>query len=185
VGVWAEGGEPRRRPPVGVTLAVAGGVVSGAASPAVAVDASAGVHDRWGGAVRGAWALSQREQQIDGGGTVRLGSVTLRALGFRSFRLDRRLSVQVGPELLVQIDHAEASELTAARSAWRTGWGIGVNGGLDVPLARWLALAVMASVDYAPSGWTGSLDVTNRGEVLQPSAVRVLVAAGPRVPLNW
>ncbi len=183
-GVLLDAAPAPRPPPAVLTLAVAGGLVSGAASPAVAAEAAA-VHGRWGGALRGAWALSQREQQIDGGGTVRLGSVALRACGFRRFHPGPRLSVQVGPELLVQIDRAQGADLTAARTAWRTGWGIGADGGLDVPLARWLAVAVMASVDFAPSGWAGSLDVANRGEVLQPSALRVLVAGGLRVPLNW
>ena len=184
-GVLSDSAPLRRRPSSGATVAFAGGVVAGAASPAVAVEAAADLGARWGAALRGAWALSQREEQIDGGGAVRLDTVLLRACGFRRFRPHRRFSVQVGPELLFQIDRAQASGLAAAGSAWRSGWGVGANAGLDVPLASWVTLSAMASVDVAPSGWTGRLDVENRGEVLRPGAVRLLVALGPRFPLDW
>ena len=66
----------------------------------------------------------------------------------------------------------------------RAGWGIGLNGAVDVPLASWFALTFVASADYAPSGWAGKLEVTNRGEVLAPSALRLLIAAGPRFLLD-
>jgi len=130
-------------------------------------------------------------RQDPGGGVlmsrsaVTLGSFTLRACGFRAFRPHRRVSAQLGPELLLQLDRARGSGLREARSVLRAGWGIGVNGAVDVPLVSWLALTIVASVDYAPSGWAGKLQVTNRGEVLEPAAVRLLVAAGPRFLLNW
>jgi hypothetical protein len=184
-GVLSETGPPRRRPWSAATLAVAGGLVTEAVSPALAVEAAADLRARWGAALRGAWALSQQEQTIDGGGSVKLDSVALRACGYRRFRPHRRLSVQLGPELLLQIDRARAAGLAAAASAWRTGLGIGANAGVDLSLAAWVSVALMASVDVAPSGWTGSLDVANQGEVFRPGAVRVLVALGPRFPLDW
>lgn len=183
-GVLSESGLSRHRAPP-ATLALGGGVVAGALSPAVAVEAAADLGARWGVALRGVWAVSQGQQEIDGGGAVVLDSVVLRACGFRRFRPHRRFSVQVGPELLLQVDHAQASGLAAAGSVWRTGWGIGANAGLDLPLARWVAVSAMASVDYAPAAWTGSLDVANQGEVFRPGAVRLLVALGPRFPLDW
>jgi len=184
-GVLSEHGPSRRGPAPAATLAVGGGVVAGAVSPALAVELSADLRVRWGVALRGAWALSQRQEQVDGGGQVTLDSGVLRACGFRRFRPHRRLSVQLGPELLFQIDRAQASGFAAAGAAWRSGWGIGANAGLDLPLSRWVAVSMMASVDYAPAGWTGSLDVANQGEVFRPGAVRVLVAGGPRFPLDW
>lgn len=170
------------------TLAMAGGVLADAEGAALVLETGA-LRRQWGAALRGAWAPSQREQAIDGGadgsGAVTLGSFTLRACGFRAFRPHRRVSAQLGPELLLQLDRARGSGLREARSVLRAGWGIGVNGAVDVPLASWLALTIVASVDYAPSGWAGKLQVTNRGEVLEPAAVRLLVAAGPRFLLNW
>ena len=94
-------------------------------------------------------------------------------------------TVQVGPELLLQLDRADPTGLAGGQSVWRAGWGIGVGGGIDVPLARWVAIAVLASVDYAPAGWGGALAVGNQGDVLRPSALRVLVAAGPRFAMDW
>ena len=85
----------------------------------------------------------------------------------------------------MQLDRAEATGLAGAQSIWRGGWGIGIGGGLEVPLARCVAIAVLASVDYAPAGWASALAVANRGDVLRPSALRVLVAAGPRFALDW
>jgi len=175
---------PHRAPSWIGTLAIAGGALPDSGGPAV-VGEIGGLHESWGAAVRAAWAPSEREQIIDGGGAVTLSSFVLRACGARRFRPHRRLSVQLGPELLLQLDRAQSSGLREARSVWRAGWGIGVNGGVDVPLTGWLALAVVASADYAPSGWAGSLQVTNRGQVLEPAALRLLVAAGPRFFLDW
>ena len=181
---WHDDARPRRAPSWSATLAIAGGALADSGGPAVVVEA-AGLRRQWGAALRAAWAPSERTQSIDDGGAVTLGSFVLRACGFRGFRPHRRFSVQLGPELLLQLDHAEGSGLRAARSVWRAGWGIGVNGAVDVPLAAWVAIAVVASADYAPSGWAGRLEVTNRGEVFGPAAFRLLIAAGPRFLLDW
>jgi hypothetical protein len=176
-------GPPRGAPAWTATAAMAGGVLAEADGAALVLEAGA-LRRSWGAALRGAWAPSQREQTIDGGGAVTLGGFALRACGFRSFQPHRRLSAQLGPELLLQLDRARGSGLGDARSVLRAGWGIGVNGAVDVPLTSWFALTIVASADYAPSGWAGKLEVTNRGEVLAPAAVRLLIAAGPRFLLN-
>jgi len=174
------------RPPAAiVTLAVVGAVATADASPALAAEVAAAHRSGWGGALRGAWLTSGPAAPIDGGGTISLRSFVLRAWGSRTFRPDRVFSIQVGPELLMQLDRAEPSGLQGAQPAWRAGWGVGVGAAVDVPLARWVALSMLASVDYAPAAWAGSLDVTNRGEVLRPGALRVLVGAGPRFALDW
>ncbi|HEY8927477.1 MAG TPA: hypothetical protein VIU64_24010 [Polyangia bacterium] len=175
---------PRAAPAWTASLATAGGVLADSGGPALVLEAGA-LHRAWGAALRGAWAPSEREHTIDGGGTVALGSFTLRACGLRVFRPHRRVSAQLGPELLLQLDRARGSGLREARSVWRAGWGVGVNGAVDVPLTSWMGLTMVASVDYAPSGWAGQLEVANRGEVLEPAAVRLLVAAGPRFLLDW
>ncbi|HVY36790.1 MAG TPA: hypothetical protein VHM31_02615, partial [Polyangia bacterium] len=139
----------------------------------------------WGGALRGTWAMAARHEPVDGGGTVALRSLVLRGCAFETFRPDRVFSVQVGPEVLLQLDRADPMGLAGGQAVWRAGWGIGVGGGLDVPVTRWVAIAVLASLDYAPAGWGGALTVGNRGDVLRPGALRVLVAAGPRFSLDW
>ena len=139
----------------------------------------------WGGALRGTWAMSPRQEPVEGGGTVALRSLVLRGWAFQTFRPDRVFSVQVGPEVLLQLDRAEPAGLAGGQATWRAGWGLGVGGGIDVPVARWVAIAVLASVDYAPAGWGGTLAVDNRGDVLGQSALRVLVAAGPRFSVDW
>jgi hypothetical protein len=139
----------------------------------------------WGGALRGVWPTSGRREQIDGGGVVTLQSFALRGWAFQTFRPDRVFSVQVGPEVLMQLDRADSSGLAGSHAVWRAGWGVGVAGEVDVPLASWVAIAVLASIDYAPAGWGGSVAVGNRGDVLRPSALRMVVGAGPRFTLGW
>ncbi len=177
----------RVSPAAGVlaTVAVVGAVATADTSPALAVEIAVAHHAGWGGAVRGAWLTSEPAAAIDGGGEVALRSFVLRGWAFHSFRPDRVFSIQIGPELLLQLDRAEPSGLQGAQPAWRAGWGVGVGAGVDIPLARWVALSMLASADYAPAAWAGSLDVTNRGEVLRPGALRVLVGAGPRFALDW
>ncbi|HVT08986.1 MAG TPA: hypothetical protein VHO67_16115 [Polyangia bacterium] len=160
-------------------------LAAGETGAAVAAQLALARRGGWGGAMRGTWATSARHEPVDGGGTVALRSLVLRGWVFQTFRPDHVFSVQVGPEVLLQLDRAEPTGLAGGQPVWRAGWGIGVGGGLDVPVSRSVAIAVLASVDYAPAGWGGTLAVDNRGDVLRQSALRVLVAAGPRFSVDW
>ena len=167
------------------TAALVGALAADGTGAAVAAELALAHRAGWGAALRATWPTSAHDEEVEGGGTVALHSLGLRGWAFRSFRPDRVFAVQVGPEVLVQLDRADPAGLAGPQSVWRAGWGIGVGGGIDVPLARWLAIAVLASMDYAPAGWAGALAVGNRGDVLRPSALRVLVAAGPRLAVDW
>lgn len=178
-------GHLSRAAALSVSVAVVGAIATAGTSPAVGAEAAATHRTGWGGALRGAWLTSQPPAVVDGGGEVSLRSIVLRGWAFRAFHPDRVFSIQVGPEVLVQLDRAEPSGLQGSQPSWRAGVGVGVGAGVDVPLARWVALSMLASADYAPAGWAGRLDVANRGEVLRPAALRVLVGVGPRFALDW
>lgn len=171
--------------PARFTAALIGGLAVGETGATLVAELSVAHRTGWGAALRASWPTSERTEVIDGGGAARLRSVAWRASAFRTFRLDRVFSLHVGPEVLWQLDHAEASGVAGAESVWRSGWGLGLGGGVDVPLASWVAISVMASIDYAPPALTGGLAVANRGDVLRPGALRMLVGAGPRLAVNW
>ena len=168
-----------------VMLALLGGVAAESASPTVGADLAVVHPSGWGVAVTAAWLLSDRQQTIDSEGDVTLRSYSLRAGGFWRLRATRALSVALGPELLLQVDRATTSGLGAPPPASRAAWGVGAQATADLRLASWVSLAVLASADYAPSGWAGTLEVTNRGEILPSSAFRLSIAAGPRFAVGW
>jgi hypothetical protein len=86
---------------------------------------------------------------------------------------------------LLELERAQTTGLGGLPAASRAAWGVGLQGAVDVRLASWLSLSIVASADYAPPGWAGTFEVSNRGEVLRPSPFRVLLAAGPRFALDW
>lgn len=171
--------------PARFTTTLAGAWAVGEAGTTLATELGCAHGTGWGGSLRASWPTSERREAIDGGGTARLRSFALRGSAFRTFRAAQDLSLRIGAEVLWQLDRAEASGVADARSVWRSGWGLGVGGGMDVPLASWVAITAIASVDYVPSAWTGDLAVANRGDVLRASALRVLVGAGPRFTIDW
>ena len=177
------------RPPVSgpapFTAGAAGAAAAGEAGAALAAELAVTHRAGWGVALRGAWPTSRRAEVIDGGGVATLRSFVLRGRAFRTFHPHESFAVQIGPELLWQLDRAGASGLAGAQPTWRSGWGLGIGGGVDVPLASWVDVAVIASADYAPSTWTRDLVVANRGDVLRPAALRVLVGAGLRFVFDW
>jgi len=168
-----------RTAPRRFTIAPVGGIAGEPASPAVAADVTMASASGWGLAVRGAWLAWRRQAQIDVEGGVTLRSYALRASGFRRIEAGR-FTVTLGPELLVQLDRADVSGLRGAQPGWRSGWAFGAGGAVDVPLGPRLSISVIASADYAPPGFAGALQVTNRGEVLPPTGLRLLVGVGPR-----
>jgi hypothetical protein len=173
------------RGPAPVTIALLAGVAAGATSPALAAEVAVGRRSGWGGALRAAWLLSNRQQQVDTEGEVTAQSYALRASGFRRLRAGRALVLAAGPEVLLELDRAQTTGLGSLPAASRAAWGLGLAGAADVRLAEWVSLSVVASADYAPSAWAGTFEISNRGEVLSPAPFRVLVAAGPRFALDW
>jgi hypothetical protein len=172
-------------PGAAVSFAALGGVAAESTSPTVGVDVDVVHPSGWGGGLSAAWLLTDRQQTIDSEGAVTVRSYALRACGFRRLRAARALTVTLGPELLLQLDRATTSGLGGPPASSRAAWGIGAQGTADLRVASWVSLSLLASADYAPSGWAGTLEVTNRGEVLRPSAFRLLVAAGPRFAVDW
>lgn len=176
-------GSALARWPAPLTLALLAGVAAGSTSPAFAVEAAAG--RRWGGALRAAWLASDRQQQVDTEGAVTAQSYALRACAFRRFRSGRVLALEAGPEVLFELDREQTIGLGGLPSASRVAWGLGAQGAADVRMASWVSLSVVVSADYAPSGWAGTFEVSNRGEVLRPAPFRLLVGAGPRFAFDW
>jgi hypothetical protein len=168
-----------------VTIALLAGVAAGSTSPAVVAELAAARQSGWGGALRAAWLVSSRQQAIDSQGEVTLHSYAFWACAFRRFRAEGPVAFEAGPEILLQLDRAQTTGLGGLAPASRAAWGLGLQGAADVRLTRWLSLSVVASADYAPAGWAGTFEVTNRGEVLRPAAFRVLLGVGPRFALDW
>jgi len=180
-GVDGEG----RRGPAPVTVALLTGVAAGATSAALAVELALAARSGWGGALRAAWLISNRQEQIDTEGEVTTQSYALRACAFRRFRAGRDVALEAGPEVLLELDREQTTGLGSLPAAPRAAWGVGLQGAVDVRLVRWVSLSIVASADYAPPGWAGTFEVSNRGEVLRPSPFRVLLAAGPRFGFDW
>jgi hypothetical protein len=172
--------DPPPRSGESASVSLLGGVAAGTTTGALGFQIS-GVHrSGWGAALRGAWLIAERVQSVDAEGQVALRSYALRGCGVRRLLVRRRVTAQVSPEVLLQLDRADASGLAGGRTTWRATWAIGVGGEIDWTIAGALSLAVVGSLDYGKPSWGGALEVTNRGEVLQPSTVRGLVAIGPR-----
>jgi hypothetical protein len=183
-GVHGADGEGRRGP-APVTVALLTGVAAGTTSAALAMELALAPRSGWGGALRGAWLISNRQEQLDTEGEVTTQSYALRACAFRRFRAGRVVALEAGPEILLELERAQTTGLGGLPAASRAAWGVGLQGAVDVRLASWLSLSIVASADYAPPGWAGTFEVSNRGEVLRPSPFRVLLAAGPRFALDW
>jgi hypothetical protein len=178
-------GSPVALGPAPATIALFAGVASDPISPALVAELAIEHRSRWGGALRAAWLTSNRFEQIDTEGEVTAQSYALRACAFRRFRAAREIALEAGPEVLLELAREQTMGLGGFSSASRAAWGLGLQGAADLRLTSRVSLSAVASVDYAPSDWAGTFEVTNRGEVLRPAPFRVLLGIGPRFALDW
>ena len=152
----------------------------------------------WWAGLEGAWMVSKQSEdlaagpgQSGGGGSASSGSAgsesaSLRSLALRGFvardltRTDR-LALLVGPEILLELDQADAAALRDGSTRTRASWAAGARGQLELRLARRAFVSFVAAVDYGPEAWGGTFVVqtaTGEQEIFPTSRFRLLLGAG-------
>jgi hypothetical protein len=173
----------RGRRPV-PALAVLGGWTAGPSSPTLALELSLTslFGGTWQAGLAAAWLLAKQEQII-GSGTATQRSYAFRLHFDRRWQPGRVLTARVGPEIVFALDRASAP-VPGGMTSFRAAFGAGANAALEVRLARWLALALVAAADYTPAAWSGEYVIENYGPpIFPPETWRFFAALGLTVSL--
>jgi hypothetical protein len=160
-------------------LRVMGGFAGRPSSPALGLDLALTLTMRWTLGVQALWLTAEQERALS---TVRMtfSSYTLRAYAVRRFPVGASVDLLAGPELLLALDRGLASDVEGGNvRRLRAAFGIGLQGGADLHLTRWISLSLVAGADLTPPAWAGAFVLDGHaGEVFEPALVRLLVAAG-------
>jgi hypothetical protein len=153
-------------------------------SPVLALGLRAALAPLWWAGVEGTWLTSTETQTF---GTL---SASMRSYGVRGFVARDLLHgagarLLVGPEIMVGLDRADGGMLMKASRETRPSFGAGLRAQLRLRLLPALWLSVLATLDYAPSAWGGTLAIgdssSNEMDIFPPSRVRLMAGAG----LSW
>ena len=142
----------------------------------------------WWIGVGGAVALTTRAEPVGtgiGDGTD-ARSASLRRYGLRAFVArdlvhTERVALLAGPEMMLDLDQADAAMLLDGARKVRASWGAGVRGQLEVRLTRRAFVTVLTALDYAPTSWGGTFLIgtpTGPREIFPASRWRLLLGAG-------
>ncbi len=158
-------------------------VNSNRTSPVLAIGLRAAVAPLWWAGIEGSWLTSSQSQTF-GTASASLRSYGVRGFVARDFLHRTGAGLLVGPEVLLALDRSEAAMLLDSARQTRPSFGAGVRAQFQLKLLQALSLSVLATLDYAPGGWGGTLAVQNASdetEIFPPSRVRLMAGAG----LSW
>lgn len=172
-----------------VVLGLLGGFGGEPMGAVLAAQLRVALSERWQVGLVGSWLSGEKEARRTGSEGAVAGLRAVAARGFLAWSGETGpLDYRIGPEFLIQVEHASASqEVRSAlyqESAYRILPGLGLHAGAAIWLLPRLALAVTAGVDASlPTRRFLLRDETtsDAGEILKPSLFQGLIAAGLEV----